>query len=101
MKTWRNHQKYMYTYAHSLWVISTETVSSDKVEELKIFADIMKLVPSFKDVVMACSDHQCVLVNLIQMVSFHLLKCHINSDSDVLFIRYKLPPKVQGMTTLG
>ena len=63
MKTWRNHQKYMYTYAHSLWVISTETVSSDKVEELKIFADIMKLVPSFKDVVMACSDHQCVLVN--------------------------------------
>ena len=43
MKTWRNHQKYMYTYAHSLWVISTETVSSDKVEELKIFADIMNL----------------------------------------------------------
>ena len=57
MKTWRNHQKCMYTYVHSFWVISTETVSSDKIEELKILADIMKLVPSFKDVVKACSDH--------------------------------------------
>ena len=63
----------MYVYAHSLWVISTETVSSDKIEELKIFADIMKLIPSFKDVIMACSDHQRALVNLIRMVSFRLL----------------------------
>ena len=63
----------MYIYVHSLWVISTETVSSDKIEELKIFSDIMKLIPSFKDVIMACSDHRRALVNLIRMVSFCLL----------------------------
>jgi hypothetical protein len=50
----------------------TEILTSDKIEELQIFSDIMKLVPSFKDVVMACSGHQRALVNLIRMVSFNI-----------------------------
>jgi hypothetical protein len=53
-------------------------VSSDRIEELKIFSDIMKLVPSFKEIVMACSDHRRALVNLIRMVSsFCILEYHI------------------------
>lgn len=72
MKTWRNHRKCNYM-RKSCCFSSTEMVSSDKIEELKIFSDIMKLVPSFKDVVMACSGHRRALVNLIRMVSFCLL----------------------------
>jgi hypothetical protein len=55
-------------------------MSSDKIEELKIFSDIMKLVPSFKDVILACSGHRRALVNLIRMVSFHFSKFR-NFDS--------------------
>jgi hypothetical protein len=44
-------------------------VSSDKVEELKIFQAIMGLVPSFHDVVMACANQKRALHNFIRMVS--------------------------------
>ena len=54
-------------------VFLTESSFSDKKEELKIFDDIIRLVPSFKDVVMACSEHRQALLNLIQMVSFFSL----------------------------
>jgi hypothetical protein len=50
----------------------TEIISSGQKEEQKIFDDIMELVPSFKEVVMACSDHRRALLNLIRMVSFFL-----------------------------
>ena len=41
-------------------------------EELRIFEDIMKLVPFFKDIVSACSKHRRALVNLIHMVSLNI-----------------------------
>ena len=53
-------------------------VSSNRIEKLMFFSDIMKLVPSFKEIVIACSDHRRALVNLIRMVSSScILKYHI------------------------
>lgn len=64
-----NQSSEMSVYASYSRVISTEITSSDKKEELRIFDEIMKLVPSFKHVVMACSEHRRALLNLIKMVS--------------------------------
>jgi hypothetical protein len=64
-----NQSSEMSVYASYSRVISTEITSSDKKEELRIFYEIMKLVPSFKHVVMACSEHRRALLNLIKMVS--------------------------------
>ena len=64
-----NQSSEMSVYVSYSRVISTEITSSDKKEELRIFDEIMKLVPSFKHVVMACSEHRRALLNLIKMVS--------------------------------
>jgi hypothetical protein len=63
----------MRLYASLILDISTEITSSDQKEEMKIFEDIMKLVPSFKQVVIACTDHRRALLNLIRMVSFIII----------------------------
>ena len=42
---------------------------SDKVEEKFIFAEILKLLPTFKALFTACCGHWQALFNLIHMVS--------------------------------
>jgi hypothetical protein len=58
----------MCVYALYYIFIVAEIIYSDKQEEMKIFEDIMKLVPTFKDVVMACSGHRRAFTNFIRMV---------------------------------
>jgi hypothetical protein len=52
---------------------STNIAYSDKHEEQKIFTEIIKLVPSFKDLINACSGHRRAFLNLLKMVSPHIL----------------------------
>jgi hypothetical protein len=59
----------MYVYAHKYMFKGTEIAYSDKQEEHFVFAEIIKLVPTFKQVVAACCDHRRALINLIRMVS--------------------------------
>ena len=47
----------------------TKLTYSDKLEEERIFNEIMKLVPSFQDLLTACHGHRRALLNLIQIVS--------------------------------
>lgn len=50
----------------------TDIPYSDKMEEVRIFNEIMKLMPSFRDVVVACSEHERALLNLIKMVGAYI-----------------------------
>ena len=48
----------MYVYARYYTFASTKIAYSDKQEEQKIFAETMKLVPFFKDLIIACYRHR-------------------------------------------
>jgi hypothetical protein len=63
-----NQSSEMWVYVFNSRVYIYWLISSDQKEELKIFDEIMKLVPSFKEVIMACSEHRRALLNLIRMV---------------------------------
>lgn len=52
---------------------STKIAYSDKLEEERIFREILKLVPTFKDLLTACHGHRRALLNLIRMVSLYVL----------------------------
>jgi hypothetical protein len=54
---------------------STKRAYSDKLEEERIFREILKLVPTFKDLLTACHGHRRALLNLIRMVSLHFMFC--------------------------
>jgi hypothetical protein len=60
----------MYVYAHYNMFALIKIAYSDQLEEEKIFRDIIKLVPSFQDLLTACHGHRRALLNLIRMVSF-------------------------------
>lgn len=53
--------------------VSINIAYSDKQEEKKIFSEIIKLVPSFHELIKACSGHRRAFLNLLKMVSPHLL----------------------------
>lgn len=53
--------------------VSNNITYSDKQEEQKIFAEIIKLVPTFKDLINACYGHRRAFLNLLKMVSPHIL----------------------------
>lgn len=63
----------MYVYACYYIFSSTKIAYSDNEEEKRIFTDIMKLVPTFKDLLTACCGHRRALLNLIRMVSLRVL----------------------------
>ena len=78
---------------------STEITSSDQKEEMKIFEEIMKLVPSFKQVVMACTDHRRALLNLVRMVSFKFYYYYHYYIPNCLFRSFRMLHMVREMTT--
>ena len=49
--------------------VVTNIAYSDKTEEKFIFAEILKLLPTFKALFTACCGHRQALLNLIRMVS--------------------------------
>ena len=51
----------------------TDIAYSDTNEEQFVFAEILKLVPTFKEVLAACCDHRRALINLIRMVSLVII----------------------------
>lgn len=57
----------------------TKITYSDKLEEERIFSEIMKLVPSFRDLLTACNGHRRAFLNLIRMVSILLELLYIIS----------------------
>ena len=60
---------------------ATKIAYSDILEEERIFSEIMKLVPSFSDLLAPCNGHRRALLNLIRMVSLQLqLLYHIISN---------------------
>ncbi|KIM48500.1 hypothetical protein M413DRAFT_22983 [Hebeloma cylindrosporum] len=46
----------------------TEPLEIDKKEELFIFAEIIKMVPNFREILSACAGHHRALLNLIKML---------------------------------
>lgn len=49
-------------------MVATDISYSDKKEEQFIFAEIIKMVPSFRDLLSACAGHRRALLNLMRMV---------------------------------
>jgi uncharacterized protein DUF6698 len=72
MKTWTSHPKCKYMRPFLVFVSNFITYS-DKEEEKKIYTEIIKLVPTFKELITACSGHRRAFLNLLKMVSLHIL----------------------------
>lgn len=77
---------------------SPKIAYSDKLEEERIFEEILKLVPSFKNLLVACLGHRRALLNLIRMVSLHDFFC-VSYYFKFPFFSFKMLPIVPGMTT--
>jgi hypothetical protein len=78
--------------------VCTNITYSDKQEEEKIFGDIIKLVPTFKDLINACYGHRRAFLNLLKMVTLFIIM-FLFYLYNVFLCSSKMPQTVRGTMT--